>query len=333
MTTDSDTKYCVPMSEAGLYSQRSAVKSTEDVTLRTMQKHYHDEKKASEYEAKILLEMANLQACVNNVFDPEWISKNRPFHRAAVIELVEALDWIGGSEVKWWKPTPDQKVKKQFQLELIDVIHFILSQMILDAVKNRKKDLINTRYSPVYTEDSFDSRSLQDVLSSDDFLEDFSRAVGHAEYAMNEYSFQESSDPHIDSYKLIVKNIDRAIVNMSPCECELSTVSRDSSNVTALSRVIFCLKVSGLDITDIFCMYVGKNTLNKFRQEQGDKDGIYNKESWFGYQDNHWLEVFLQETEVRKVAASGDTEALIKIVYEKLKLKYNDVVQGNKEAE
>lgn len=44
----------------------------------------------------------------------------------------------------------------------------------------------------------------------------------------------------------------------------------------------------GLSFDELYSLYVSKNVLNKFRQDNGYKDGTYIKE-WFGKEDNEYL--------------------------------------------
>lgn len=49
-----------------------------------------------------------------------------------------------------------------------------------------------------------------------------------------------------------------------------------------------CLLLINMDLTELFRQYVGKNTLNFFRQDHGYKDGSYIK-VWHGQEDNEVL--------------------------------------------
>ena len=49
-----------------------------------------------------------------------------------------------------------------------------------------------------------------------------------------------------------------------------------------------CMSLMNMDLDELFRQYVGKNTLNFFRQDHGYKDGSYIKE-WHGEEDNEVL--------------------------------------------
>ncbi|OKY28079.1 MULTISPECIES: dUTP diphosphatase [Thalassotalea] len=49
-----------------------------------------------------------------------------------------------------------------------------------------------------------------------------------------------------------------------------------------------CMRLMSMDLNELFRQYVGKNTLNFFRQDHGYKDGTYIK-IWHGEEDNEVL--------------------------------------------
>lgn len=75
-----------------------------------------------------------------------------------------------------------------------------------------------------------------------------------------------------------------------------------------------CMAQIGMNIDDLYRGYVGKNTLNFFRQDHGYKDGSYIK-VWNGKEDNEHLV---------DVVKSLDTEhaGFAKLVYQGLEARY-----------
>ncbi|MDE0853985.1 MAG: dUTP diphosphatase [Nevskia sp.] len=74
-----------------------------------------------------VLEMLRLQADVNSKIDPAWLQARYPYMRAVLVETTEAMDHHGW---KWWsKQTMNLE---QLRIELIDIWHFALSQLLLD---------------------------------------------------------------------------------------------------------------------------------------------------------------------------------------------------------
>lgn len=70
--------------------------------------------------------MLSLQAAMNSKVDSAWIAARYPYLRAVVIEGAEAIEHHGW---KWWKK--QDKDLSQLQMELIDIWHFILSELLL----------------------------------------------------------------------------------------------------------------------------------------------------------------------------------------------------------
>jgi dimeric dUTPase (all-alpha-NTP-PPase superfamily) len=64
-----------------------------------------------------------------------------------------------------------------------------------------------------------------------------------------------------------------------------SAVSHKAFNAKALAD---CMSLMNMDLDELFRQYVGKNTLNFFRQDHGYKDGSYIK-IWHGEEDNEVL--------------------------------------------
>ena len=70
--------------------------------------------------------MLSLQARMNAKVDPNWVQARYPYLRAVAIEGAEAIEHHGW---KWWKK--QEKDLPQLQMELIDIWHFILSEILL----------------------------------------------------------------------------------------------------------------------------------------------------------------------------------------------------------
>lgn len=70
--------------------------------------------------------MLSLQAAMNTRVNPDWVAARYPYLRAVLIEAAEAIEHHGW---KWWKK--QDKDLAQLQMELIDIWHFILSELLL----------------------------------------------------------------------------------------------------------------------------------------------------------------------------------------------------------
>jgi len=74
-------------------------------------------------------------------------------------------------------------------------------------------------------------------------------------------------------------------------------------------------KISGLSFVWLHKLYIGKNTLNKLRQEHGYKEGTYQK-IWNGKEDNTYLTAILNE----------DINITFDSLYEKLLSEYEKAI-------
>ena len=77
---------------------------------------------------KHIIDCVELQKEMNNRVNPNWINEGWDFLLAARMEAAEAIDHYGW---KWWKkqePNIDQ-----CKIELVDIFHFLLSDMIIYA--------------------------------------------------------------------------------------------------------------------------------------------------------------------------------------------------------
>lgn len=75
-----------------------------------------------------------------------------------------------------------------------------------------------------------------------------------------------------------------------------------------------CMRLMNMDLDELFRQYVGKNTLNFFRQDHGYKDGSYIK-IWHGEEDNEVLAAVVNELD----ASDKDFQ---KTLYQALEAKY-----------
>lgn len=80
--------------------------------------------------------MLRLQAGMNTKVDPDWVAAKYPYLRAVVIEGAEAIEHHGW---KWWKK--QEMDLSQLQMELIDIWHFILSDILLQNYGNESRAL------------------------------------------------------------------------------------------------------------------------------------------------------------------------------------------------
>ncbi len=90
-----------------------------------------------------------------------------------------------------------------------------------------------------------------------------------------------------------------------------AAVTNKSFDANALTD---CMSLMNMDLNELFKQYVGKNTLNFFRQDHGYKEGTYIK-VWHGEEDN---EVLANLVNTLDVTASDFQQQL----YQALEAKY-----------
>jgi hypothetical protein len=81
--------------------------------------------------------MLSLQANMNFKIDPDWVEARYPYLLAVVIEGAEAIEHHGW---KWWKK--QHKDLPQLQMELIDIWHFMLSEILLRNDADEEKAVV-----------------------------------------------------------------------------------------------------------------------------------------------------------------------------------------------
>ena len=75
--------------------------------------------------------MLRLQDQINTKIDPNWMDHQHPYMRAVIVEAAEAMEHYGW---KWWKN--QNRDMAQVQMELVDIWHFILSEILLNTQGN-----------------------------------------------------------------------------------------------------------------------------------------------------------------------------------------------------
>ena len=94
-----------------------------------------------------------------------------------------------------------------------------------------------------------------------------------------------------------------------------------STRTFSTSKFKSLMDASQMSVNDLYVGYVGKNTLNLFRQDFGYKDGSYIKE-WAGKEDNEHLVEITQELDVSALSFKDD-------LYNGLKNRYQSLTQTN----
>jgi dimeric dUTPase (all-alpha-NTP-PPase superfamily) len=191
-----------------------------------------------------------MQDAMNSKVNANWIDLEHEWYRAIWIECGEMLDHYGW---KWWKAQECDLA--QVELELIDIFHFGLSDLI-----QRSDDV--------------------DQLASE---------LAENWPAMN---------------------------SGNKFEDQLEAFAADCLVTKTFNLALFVQLAHSINMSsdDLYVGYIGKNVLNRFRQDFGYKSGEYIK-IWNGKEDN---EVLVELCATLNVGSEAFQEEL----YEGLKAAY-----------
>lgn len=162
-------------------------------------------------------------------------------------ELIDSYPW------KHWKDidaTPDYE---NIKIEVVDIWHFIMSQMLQEYKINDLGD-IDALTKAVESLPNY-SRFTQDITTS---KRDYYEQIAVVENLIHILFCDNSIDNLLDSF------IEMAIE-------------------------------SNLNLDTLYQLYIGKNILNRFRQDHGYKDGSYIK-IWNGDEDNIVMQQVLDKS-------------------------------------
>ena len=205
----------------------------------------------SDDATSMLMTMASLQEEHNVQVHAEWQEQGYDYYRAIWVECAEMLDHFGW---KWWKK--QESDIDQVKLELVDIWHFALSELI-------RSDQLNASLG----------EELAKVEPIDSTPETFRKAI------------------------------------------EALAASSLQSRSFRMSDFTNAMRTLPMDLKELFALYVGKNVLNRFRQDHGYKEGSYRK-LWAGREDNeHLIEIL--------GSVSVEPEQMFDMLYQQLELRYS----------
>lgn len=170
-----------------------------------------------------------IQGTVNTNVSKDWMKAKRPWYRASWLEtaeLVESTDW------KWWKSTPMTQVKiDNLKIELVDIWHFILSELI-------------EKYSIL----GYDEKTVNNMIAKS-------------------LSYNEIQYKHIDDQYMRLVAVAEEFV--------YKTLAVKSPNLPLFAQM---MELADLSFEELNRIYLGKSTLNNFRQSHGYNEGTYIKQ-------------------------------------------------------
>jgi len=225
-----------------------------------------------------ILEMLQLQNELNsNTNGVEWrkdITKNGKMINWKRCIYMESAELIDSFPWKHWKDIEADLDIENIKIELVDIWHFIMSYLL-------------KFYNPV---------ELANLISN------LSTINCNIKIPQN---WNKEENKKIDEYLDVFEEL-----------MALALVKNDSEpyQETLLEQFFKACDAVGLSFNELYKLYIGKNVLNKFRQDNGYKEGTY-KKVWNGKEDN----VVLQEILNSKENISYQT------LYNELEKRYNNL--------
>jgi dimeric dUTPase (all-alpha-NTP-PPase superfamily) len=223
--------------------------------------------------------MLGLQYDLNKAIFPDFLERKLPYYRATWIEAGELMDHVG---YKWWKKRNDDL--SQARLELVDMWHFILSELMVGA------------YVLIKTTDR--DRIIETAI--DMVLDDVTSEMG------------------------VIEGVDVLdLIEQFTCNLLQTRLGQGANFCSDISMFRQLCLTLGLTDEQLFLQYIGKNTLNHFRQQHGYKEGTYRKNTWgmsSNQEDNEFLTDVLNAYQEQLL--SSNPEEVSEKVYDLLRINY-----------
>lgn len=244
-----------------------------------------------------LTEMLRYQDYLNSVIaGGDWRSDPKIIpYRAVYLEAAEGIEHIGW---KWWKKIVSDL--PQAFIEAVDILHFMLVEAIkLDGGK------------PTEGNETAYYRNIASKMFFDDALEIIEG---------DNYTIINLDIPELDQ-RIVVDP--QNTVELFELLMFFTLYNKFAAlNSYSVHMTLFMLLIRSMDMEfkDVFEMYVAKNALNIFRQQNGYKEGHYEK-IWQGNEDNVEMEaIFRDYKELNGIHANslGDILNLLKVRYHEL---------------
>lgn len=216
----------------------------------------------------ICLMMVETQAAQNRIVNPLWHTKEYPFMRAAWTEASEAM---GHLTWEWWKNLGDnyydafraQGDIAEFHMELVDCLHFLISDLIQTHVG--KDELISAfSYNSA-------AKALYRML-----LEGYAASVSDGNVEV--FAPVSETPSTLGTPEQTVRRTE-ALVN----------ACLNSEPRSAFASLIEVAEYTELGLAGLLGRYFAKATLNKHRWANGYKEKTYIKNWGDGKEDNYFL--------------------------------------------
>jgi len=214
------------------------------------------DKERIETYKKLYKQVAELQDKFNSVVSPNW-KKERKLIDWVTAFYVEGAELIDSLPWKWWKKMSQPDIEN-IKIEIVDLFHFILSQAIQVGL--------------VELTDGF-----AEVLS---LIDDNKKKIRQLP--------EEERRKYYSSQKFI-RELTALLVSINGTMTGVSEDISEEHNHSVIGHAMLLfenLVAQFMDFEELCKLYIGKNALNKIRQDFGYKVGTYIKEWKPGIEDN-----------------------------------------------
>lgn len=189
----------------------------------------------------------------------------------------------------------------------------------LDGITKEGREI--NWYRCIYMEtaeaiDSLNWKHWKDIKAPDDIENLKIELVDIWHFVMSELLFETKGDYDYNTSKILHGfnymrgDSDDTIESLE--NLLISAINRESTDIllSVFTNVLY--KIKNFDFDELYKMYIGKNVLNQFRQDNGYKEGTY-KKIWDGQEDNVVM--------MRLIEGLGDNLSFDSL-YTSLRLRY-----------
>lgn len=247
-----------------------------------------------------LITMLEIQNNLNKAMGGNaWLHSDnttRPYYRAAWVEGGEAVSHYG---YKWWKAFDRSANIGQTKLEVVDMLHFVLSDelrytAVLWATTEAERAKLETDENGMFTDGTVNL-----------LIE------ATAERVIKNGVIDIPDDAVEDTFLLVAEQFVGQTLIRRRSQIRFWGALADALNLT--------MEEAGL-------LYIGKAALNFHRDSNGQKEGTYVK-NWWGKEDNVWLEQMINAIREERVAIPADSNAF-NVVSEYISEQYRRLMVG-----
>ena len=229
------------------------------------------------------------------------------FMLAFILEVSEAIE---STPWKWWKSIDVKPDYNNIKIELVDALHFLISDMLLVVDKEKVIEILHTSLN-LPSPDYGDEITIKDALKV---------TLMYANADQN-YMFLQRNVDVMKVQQYLTSGI-TSEYNEEEASLRESLLRVFNDMVMAKSNIISGFMdalnlIPGFTKSDLYRLYIGKNVLNQFRQDNGYKENTYIK-TWNGDEDN----VAMYEMMAKHENINST------VLYELLTVIYTDVVKN-----